>query len=182
MKEKLISFFKNKYFLFFNLFYISIFLKSTTLIIDYPVLYTLEKLLRIIAFILMFIRFIIIFPELFKQIKKIKNYKLLLSFAAIVFVAVIINTIKIRNFRIITVGLVVLSAYKVDIVKLLKHILILQVSLTIITIVCSALGITQDYIVLRTSGTKRHSLGFSYTTNLAQIILFSSYIYIFRKF
>ena len=181
MKEKIIDFFKNKYLWFFNLYYISIFLKSTTLIIDYPFLYTFEKILRIIAFILMLTRFIIIFPELYKQVKKLKNHNIIVAFTAIVFVATLINAIKVRNYRVITIALVVLSAYKVDLLKLLKNILKMQIILTIMVVACSALGTTQDYIVLRTEGTKRHSLGFSYTTNFAQIILFACYIYIYLK-
>ena len=181
MKEKIIDFFKNKYLWFFNLFYISVFLKSTTLIIDYPFLHIFEKILRIIAFILMLVRFVIILPELYKQIRKSKNYKIIVTFTIIVFVAVLINTIKVKNYRIITAALVVLSAYKVDLQKLFKNILKMQLILTILVTLSSLLGITQDFIVLRTEGTKRHSLGFSYTTNFAQIILFACYIYIYLK-
>ena len=187
MKEKIISFSKKNYLLFFNLYYISIFLKSTTLIIDYPTIYILEKIIRIIAFVPMVIRAIIVLPNISKLLLKAENNekrtknKIIFLGIIIVAIALLVNAIKTRNIRLLLIGVVVISAYNIDIKKILKNILILQLCMTLFVITCSIFGITQDYIIPRENGEVRHSLGFAYTTNLSQIVLFACFIYLYLK-
>lgn len=180
MKKRVIDFFYNNYIWFFDLYFISIFIKSSSLIIDYPILQTVQKILRIVAFILLFIRFVIILPDLFEKLKTSKYGKIkTMLFFSILIIAVLINfKVTSWNIKILSLGLVVVSAYKVDLKKILKNILIMQLILTMILIGCALTEITRDYTITRSGNlVERHSLGFTYPTNLSQIILFETLIF-----
>lgn len=184
MKFKFNKFFKDNYILFFTLYYICIFMNSTSIIIDYPLLDMIEKIVRLISLILMSIRILINFFEskgLFFNFLRNKNYIIYLVLAILFFLSVGVNALIIKNIKWISLIIVVLSAYDEDVNKVIKRVLILQVILSFLTVGFCGLGLTQDYIVVRADGTIRHSLGFTYTTLLSQIILFSSLIYIYTK-
>lgn len=171
------------YILFFNLYFISIFLKSTTLVVDYPILNTIQKAIRFIAFLFMLIRLIILLPEYYNQIRekkwkeKSKLEKIILITAGILLIAEIINFILYRDIRLLSITLVILSAYNVDTKKIIKNVLTMQLAMTCLVIFASIFGITQNYAVPREDGNLRYSLGFAFTTNLSQIVLFATLLY-----
>lgn len=188
MKTKIKEFFQKNYLMFFNIYLISVFIKNSTFIIDYPVFNNVQRGLRLIAFFLMTIRCVVILPELLELLKipkwKEKNnkQKLILIITSILCLGVLINTIKIRNIRMISILLVIISAYGIDIKKIIKNLLIMQFTMTLIIVSSSIFGLIQDYVIFRSDDdVSRHSLGFTYTTNLSQMVFFMSLIYLYIK-
>ncbi len=188
MKKRIISFFNKHYIFFLNIYLISIFLKSSSLIIDYPMIRIVERILRVIALLLMLIRVVVIIPELKKIVLNFKwensdiKEKVLFITLILLIVGIIVNTIKIKSIRLLSIALVILSAYNINLEKILKNILNMQLLMTTIIITSSIIGVTQDYTISRINqSVVRHALGFSYTTNLSQIIFFTSLTYIFLK-
>lgn len=171
------------YILFFNLYFISIFLKSTTLVVDYPILNTIQKTIRIIAFLFMLIRLILVILEYYNKIigkkwkDKTKLEKIILVTLGTLLIAEIINFALYRDIRLLSITLVILSSYKVETKKIMKNILTVQLLMTCLTIFTSIIGITQNYAIPREDGNLRYSLGFSFTTNLSQIVLFATLLY-----
>lgn len=175
------------YIILFNLYFISIFLKSTTLTIDYPFINTVQKIVRCIAFAFMMYRLILLLPDYIMLLKckkwkeKTRFEKLVVSTITMLLFGEIINFILYRNIRLVSITLVIISAYKVDYKKIIKNMLIMQLIMTCITVASSIFGITQNFTIPRENGLLRYSLGFAFTTNLSQIILFSTIIYIYTN-
>ena len=185
--EKLKELIYKNYMYFFYLYFLSIFLKSTTLVIDFPILGIIEKIIRCTAFLFMLIRTLIVFPEVYHKIvnekwgNKSKLEKILIILFIILIIAEIINFILYRSIRILSITLVVISAYGIPYNKIIKNTMRMQLIMSCLVILLSIIGVTQNYYIPREDGTFRYSLGFSYTTNLSQIILFMSFIYFYTK-
>ena len=166
-------------------YYLTLFIDTTSLEVDYPIIAIFSKILRYSVYILFFIRFLFILSEYKKNIfqEKWKEKSIIIKgiyiVSIIIFISLIINCITTRNKRMIFLILILLSSYKTDYKKIIKTTMILQIVLTSIVVVLCVLGATQNYIVLRES-VQRSSLGFTYTTNLAQMILFSSILYLYN--
>ena len=184
MIKKLKDLIFNNFLLIFCIYYFTIFLDATSLEIDYPVIELISKIIRYAMYLLFFIRLIIVLPYYKEDIKE-KKWRQKTSLVKITYVilfilviSLILNFIITKNKRMIFLILVLLSAYKMDYKKIIKATMILQIILTSILVLLSILGITQNYIVPR-GNVFRYSFGFLYTTNLAQMIAFSSILYLY---
>lgn len=174
----------NNFTLIYILYYCTLFLDATSIEVDYPILQAISKIIRYILYIVFFIRLIFIIPEYKKEILNIKwkekplFIKCIYFILAIMFISLLINLVSTGNKRLLFPIFIIIVSYKTDYKEILKTTMILQIILTSITVLMSVLGVTQNYIVPRGS-IQRNSLGFTYTTNLSQMILFSSIIYIY---
>ena len=184
MIKKLKDIIFNNFLLIFCIYYFTIFLDATSLEIDYPVIELISKIIRYAMYLLFFIRLIFVLPYYKEDIKekKWKQKTLLVKITYVILfilvISLILNFIITKNKRMIFLILVLLSAYKMDYKKIIKATMNLQIILTSILVLLSILGITQNYIVPR-GNVSRYSFGFLYTTNLAQMIAFSSILYLY---
>lgn len=187
MIEKIKNVIRNNYLIIYIIYFCIIFIDTTTFTIDYPVILPITKVIRYIVYVLFLLRFIILLPDYIKKLnlKNWKNKNNLNKFVIIISVVVgicaIVNFIKTGNKRILILMLVLLSSYQTDYKKIIKWTMIMQAVLTSLTTLASVTNITQNYTVMRPSGEKRYSLGFIYTTNLSQMIIFSTILYLYNK-
>ena len=184
MIKKLKDIIFNNFLLIFCIYYFTIFLDATSLEIDYPVIELISKIIRYAMYLLFFIRLIFVLPYYKEDIKekKWKQKTLLVKITYVILfilvISLILNFIITKNKRMIFLILVLLSSYKTDYKKIIKVTMNLQIILKSILVLLSILGITQNYIVPR-GNISRYSFGFLYTTNLAQMIAFSSILYLY---
>ena len=187
MIDKAIKFLKNNFILFFILYYFTLFLDTTSLEIDYPIIETISKILRYVAYFLFFIRLICILPEYKKDIfgKKWKDNSFIVKCIYIVIiimiVSLVINFLTTGNRRLIFLIFVLITCYKTDYNKIIKTTMNLQIMLTSILVLFSIMGVTQNYVIKRSGQGARNSLGFLYPTNLSQMIVFSSILYLYER-
>lgn len=182
MKNKIIDFFRKKYLLFFSLYFCSIFLKSTSFIVDYPILNIIEKSIRVVSLLFLIIRILVILYDnklsIITFLKKRSNcFKICLIIIALL--SVFINLLITKNIKLTSLLIITIGSYGNDYKKIIKAMLVMQMVGLILTVLGCATGLTQDYIVLRDNGVIRHSLGFTYTTVLSQTILFVSVLLIY---
>ncbi len=176
----------NNFLLIFCIYYFTIFLDSTSLEIDYPVIEVISRIIRYGVYILLFLRLFFILPyyKVALKEKKWKQKTLLTKIMYIVLfvatISLILNFIITRNKRLFFLIFILLSSYKTDYKMIIKATMNLQIILTSILVLLSILGITQNYIVPR-GNVSRYSFGFLYTTNLAQMIVFSSILYLYSN-
>ena len=174
---------KENYMVLFCIYFVTIFLDTTTLRIDFPILETVCKIIRYIIYSLFIIRTIMVLPDIKKNIIKLKISKeniVILTFILFFIISIIGNFVITGEKRLIFLSLVLIASYNVDYDKIIKNMTKLQIILTTFIVALSIMGITQNYIVYR--GIEcRYSLGFGYTTSLAQLVLFSILLAIYKK-
>lgn len=174
---------KENYISLFCIYFVTIFLDTTTLRIDFPILETVCKIIRYIIYSLFIIRTIMVLPDIKKNIIKLKISKeniVILTFILLFIISIIGNFVITGEKRLIFLSLVLIASYNVDYDKIIKNMMKLQIILTTFIVALSIMGITQNYIVYR--GIEcRYSLGFGYTTSLAQLVLFSILLAIYKK-
>ena len=188
MKNKIKGFVLNHYTEFFMIYFCTLFIDTTALIVDYPFLERITQIIRYVVYVLMFLRLMCIIPEYKKQIietkwkEKDSYIKFLYFILVVIIISLIINFFVTKSKRMLFLVLILLSAYDTDYKKLIKTTMKLQIILTTILVTLCVTKITQNYIVGR-AGTKvaRYSLGFQYPTNLAQMVMFSSILYIYME-
>ena len=182
--KKVKEFFSNNFIILYIAYFFTLFLDTTSLIVDYPRLETISKLVRYIIYIPLAIRLFFLLPEYKKLLfdtkwkQKTRLTKFIYIICSIMFIGLIISAITTTNRRNLFIIFILLCAFKTDYKKIIKTTLILQIALTSFTVLLSVFNITQDYIVTR-GALQRHSLGFLYTTNLVQMFTFSSILYIY---
>lgn len=176
---------KNNYMLFFSVYFITIFLDITTLKIDYPIIEMICKIIRYVTYIMFTLRLVLVFPDIRKNMKKIKmNDKkiAIIVLLVVLLISIIGNCIVTGDRRLLFLALVLISSYSTNCDNIIKNMMRMQMLLTIVIVMLSVFGATQNYIVFR-GAKNRYSLGFSYTTNLAQLIMFSTILFMYiRKF
>lgn len=186
MIKKLKSFVLNNFLILFTIYYCTLFLDTSSLEIDYPPIEIISKIIRYAIYILLFIRLISILPCYKEDISKAKwkekpiFVKFIYFLIIIMMISLTINFITTKNKRMLFLMLLLMSSYKTDYRKIIKSTMNLQIILTSVLVLLSILGITQNYIVPR-GKISRYSLGFVYTTNLAQMIAFSSILYLYNQ-
>lgn len=179
------KFLTNNFILLFTLYYCTLFIDTTSLVVDYPILEFVSKIARYIVYFLFFVRLILILPEYKKEIIEVKwksktlIIKLVYILLALMIFSLIVNFIITKNKRMLFVIFVLFTSYKTDYKKIINTTMKLQIILTSIVVLLSILGITQNYAVPR-KDIARYSLGFLYTTNLAQMVLFSAILYMYN--
>lgn len=184
MLSKIKEFVLKKQIVFFIMYYITLFIDTTCIEIDYPITESIVGIFRYIVYIFLFIRLVLILPDYKKTVcdakwkDKSKLIKLLYLVVSILLISIFINFIVTHNRRLIFLVFVLLAFYDTDYKKIIKTTMSLQVVLTSILVLLCISGLTQNYVVSR--GTiSRYSFGFVYTTNLAQMVLFSSILYMY---
>lgn len=179
----LINKIKDNYMMIFCIYFITIFLDITTLKIDYPICEIICKFVRYITYILFLVRLILIFPNIKRDIKKIKINKrkvIIISLILLLLLSIVGNLIATGDKRLFFLFLVLISSYGVNCDDIIKNIMRMQIALTIIIVTLSLFGLTQNYIVYR--GVKyRYSLGFSYTTSLSQLVMFFTLLFLYKR-
>lgn len=179
------KFLTNNFILLFTLYYCTLFIDTTSLVVDYPILEFISKIARYIVYFLFFVRLILILPEYKKEIMEVKwksktlIIKLVYILLALMILSLIVNFIITKNKRMLFVIFVLFTSYMTDYKKIINTTMKLQIILTSIVVLLSTVGITQNYIVPR-KDIARYSLGFLYTTNLAQMVLFSAILYMYN--
>ena len=185
MMNKVKNIILNNFMAIFIVYYCTLFLDTTTLVVDYPIIEIISKITRYLIYIIFGIRIIFLLPEYKKDITKVKwsEKKLIIKVTyiliIILFISLVINLIITHTKRMLFVLLLLLATYKTDYKKIMKTIMNLQIILTSILVLLCILGITQNYSISR-GKIIRYSLGFTYTTNLAQMMAFSSILYIYN--
>ena len=162
----------------YGVYYISYLMDTTTLGIDYSLLDKLSQLARYICYFYFIV-------AICMRIKKIgikslltrvqsfnKKQKLLCLLSALAILSTAANFILTRDktMMILVIVLIYMSVYSID------HIISMEValqflSLIVIVTLCS-LNLTTNFINYRSDGGVRYSLGYSYPTNLSQIVMF----------
>ncbi|MDU3490747.1 MAG: hypothetical protein E7F64_06785 [Clostridiales bacterium] len=170
----------------YAVYFIVMFLGTTTVGIDYPVLGRVIKSVKYVAYMLFVIRILFILPEYKKAIfeDKWSHKPLLIKLAYIFIIAMIlgltVNMVLTGNKRLLLVGLVVIAGFKIDYLKLFKLTLITQIILCSTIVLLSSVDLLQNFPIARSqSKMMRYSLGFLYPTNLAQFVMISSVIFMF---
>lgn len=185
MSLKIKNFLLNYFFLFFDIYLISLFIDLSSFSCDYSSVAVVSKVVRIISYLYFLARLIILFPiykkKIIDMLKKYSSFKLLFLIFIIFIVAIIINfCLYVKNRRFLYAILILLAAYQADYKKIIKHIFCIQIIMTSIFVLGAISGLTQNYMIHRGS-ILRYSLGYIYPTFLAQMILFSSILYIYIK-
>ena len=162
----------------YGVYYISYLMDTTTLGIDYSLLDKLSQLARYICYSYFIV-------AICMRIKKIgvknlltrvqsfnKKQKLIVLLSALAILSTAANFILTRDktMMILVIVLIYMSVYSID------HIISMEValqflSLIVIVTLCS-LNLTTNFINYRSDGGVRYSLGYSYPTNLSQIVMF----------
>ena len=184
MLSKIKEFVLKRQIVFFIMYYITLFIDTTCIEIDYPITESIVGIFRYIVYIFLFIRLVLILPDYKKTVfdtkwkDKSKLSKFLYLVVGILLISIFISFIVTQNRRLIFLVFVLLAFYDTDYKKIIKTTMSLQVILTSILVLLCSFGVTQNYVVGR--GTiSRYSFGFVYTTNLAQMVLFSSILYMY---
>lgn len=184
MLKKFVNIIKNNYMVIFCIYFITIFLDTTVIKVQYPLLEKILKLVRYCTYVWFGLRLILISPKLIRDLKKTdKNNKttmFLLVILGLLVISIIGNFIITRQKRLLFLLLVVISSYDTDEDELLSGLWIMQVVLMGFVVLLSAFGFLENYAVAREK-VYRYSLGFLYTTNLAQLILFSTLLRFYLK-
>lgn len=184
MLSKIKEFVLKRQIVFFIMYYITLFIDTTCIEIDYPITESIVGIFRYIVYIFLFIRLVLILPDYKKTVcsekwkDKSKLSKFLYLVVGILLISIFINFIVTHNRRLIFLVFVLLAFYDTDYKKIIKATMSLQIVLTSILVLLCLLGLTQNYVVGR-GAISRYSFGFVYTTNLAQMVLFSSILYMY---
>lgn len=114
--------------------------------------------------------------QIFKNIQKELISRPFIIISIVVSFCVLIFS---RNRLPIIVVFILIGGSQFDIKKILKLVLVINISLTIVTIISSEFGIIPEIIIGRGDGTLRYSLGFVYPLELMCNYLFIIMIYIY---
>lgn len=89
--------------------------------------------------------------------------------------------IKTGNMAMIILWIFILASKNIDFNKIIKYSFIINVYLMIFVVSSSLLGIVEERIYLRADGTYRYSLGYQYTTNIANLYMHMIFMYVYWK-
>lgn len=185
MIKKIKDFIINNFMTLYIVYFCTLFIDITSLLIDYPAIETIVKVARYLVYVLFVTRLILLLPEYKKLVcetkwkEKTKLTKFIYIIFGIMILSLLICAATTPNRRTLFVIFVLLTAYNTDYKKIFKTTMTLQIVLTSMVVLLSVLGITQDFLVAR-GEIQRHSLGFIYTTNIVQMFMFSSILYLFN--
>lgn len=185
MIKKIKDFLINHFIVLYVIYFCTLFLDITSLLVDYQSIETVAKVVRYLVYALFAIRLILLLPEYKKLVcetkwkEKTKLTKFIYIIFGIMILSLIICAATTPNRRTLFVIFVLLTAYNTNYKKIFKTTMTLQIVLTSMVVLLSVIGITQDFLVAR-GEIQRHSLGFIYTTNIVQMFMFSSILYLFN--
>lgn len=182
--EKTKKILKNNFIIIFILYYCTVFMDITSLEVDYQILEKIVKVLRYGVYLLCVGRIMVILPEYKKDIfntkwrEKSRIIKFSYLLIIVMAISLLVNFAITSNRRMIFLFLMLVASYKTDYRKIIKTTMMLQIILTSVIVMLSITGVTQNYIVPR-GQIRRYSLGFKYTTQLAQMVLFSTVLHLY---
>lgn len=182
-KSNILKKVKDSYLYIFIIYFITMLIDTTTVVIDYPICSTVSKIVRYGTYFCFLIRLFLVFPDMMKNIKKIKLNKakvFLLIMIMLLLLSIVGNVVCTGEKRLILLLLVLLSSYNIHYDSIIKRTMQMQIILMTIIVSLSILGVTQNYIVARAEKS-RYCLGFVYTTNLSQLIMFSILLVLYIK-
>lgn len=179
--KKILNIIKNNYIVIFCIYFISLFLETTILLVDYPIFEKIFKYTRYFTYLLFLIRLVLVFPNMVNDFRKREKKQHFLIFIVILFlITVLLNFYFTRQKRLLFLMLVLLSSYKVEEDEIIDGLWIMQIVLTMFIVLLTLFGFLKNYAIAR-EDVLRYSLGFLYTTNLAQLVLFSTLLRFYIK-
>lgn len=128
------------------------------------------NILRVVIYLLLYTKFIIDNP----YNKKILSFIIIMGL-------VFITTINSKLVSIMEIFLFIYSARNIDIKRIIKISLILHISLMIIIVVSSFIGIIENNVWYREDNSIRYGIGYRYTTFLANYFFHIVLMYVFLK-
>lgn len=187
MKEKFKD--PSKLFITAYLIWTSVYIFKQTYYIDILPMNIISKVARIIVYILLIRKFILEEPKWIKPIATIKDlYRhsrkdLLIKLMLIVTICLVIfNT---RNINIFDLALFIYSARNIDMKKVMKTALILNIVMMLFIVISSMTGIIKNQVWYRPDSSVRYGVGYTFTTFISNyffhMVLIGIYLKDFKK-
>lgn len=164
--------------LMYGVYYISYLMDTTTLGIDYPVINKLSQFIRYLCYLYFVIAICIRIKRIgikniYADILEFNKKQIIVSLLIVLsFIAIAMNLILTRDktMMILFIVLIYMSVYSID--HIISAEATLQfLSLIVIITLCS-LNLTTNFMNFRSEGGVRYSLGYTYPTNLSQMVMF----------
>lgn len=160
------------------IFYVSRLIEITTIGIDFPIINIFSKLVRYLCYLYFILAICFRVKKVdFKSINKYvqsmnKKQVALLIVTILTIIAIVLNMLLTgdRTLMMLIIILCYMSIYSIDFIIDVEATL-QYISLLCVVTLCS-LGLISNYIIFRPDGGVRYSVGFTYPTNLSQIIMF----------
>lgn len=89
--------------------------------------------------------------------------------------------LKTGNMAMIILWVFILASKDIDFDQIIKYSFIINVYLMLFVVTSSLFGIIEDRIYLRYNGTYRYSMGYQYTTNIANLYMHMIFMYVYWK-
>ncbi|WP_349946246.1 hypothetical protein ABFV83_19390 [Lacrimispora sp. BS-2] len=89
--------------------------------------------------------------------------------------------LKTGNMAMVVLWVFILAAKDVDFDLIIKYSFIINVYLMVFVVTSSLFGIVEDRIYIRANGAYRYSLGYQYTTNIANLYMHMIFMYVYWK-
>jgi len=164
--------------LMFSVFYVSRLIEITTIGIDFHIINIFSKLIRYLCYLYFILAICFRVKNVrFKSINKYiqsmnKKQVALLTVIILTILSIVINMLLTsdRTLFMLIIVLCYMSIYSIDYIIDVEAALQYFSMLFVVTL-CS-LGLISNYIIFRPDGGVRYSVGFTYPTNLSQIIMF----------
>lgn len=185
MFKRLSLFVKNNFVFFFSLYFIAMFLETTTVYKNFNNVSIVINLLKFAAYLLFLLRLILIIPDYRKKIyilktKDFKYFLLILIVSTFLVLSLILTFIHTGNKKYIMILLIIISSYGTSFLSLTTRLEKLQIVCTTILVFLSVCGFVDNYIIYRENGLLRNSLGFGYVSNLSQMIMCIVILHLFN--
>jgi len=177
---------KNNFLLFFTIYFLAMFIETTTISNNLQNITIFTSLIKYITYIMFTFRFLMIIPDYFEQFKKLKcnhfkYYLLVIISIFLIMLSLVFTLVYTGSRKYIMILLILISSYGVDFLKISKRLEILQIFCTSIIAIGAIMGQIENYTIYRENGMIRNSLGFGYVTNLSQMIMFAMILHLFNN-
>lgn len=83
-----------------------------------------------------------------------------------------ISSINLKDIRLLTTAILILGAYNVNYNRILKHFIFVASTCLLITLIGEVIGINRALTIIRDTGKVRHTFGYEWPTDLAELISF----------
>lgn len=177
---------KKFYIVIFTIYISALLVNSTMIVINNSFLDISCKLIRYVCYLLFLLRFFVKLD--IKNRKKIdfntlfKKHKVIYILLTIYLISVLINLILTGEKEFVILTIVLFSGYDIYPSLISKQLSSIQIILTVCVVFGCVFGLIENFTTVRTTnGIMRNALGFIYTTNISQLVLFSSMIYFFMN-
>lgn len=171
--EKIDRFIEKNWLVFFTIYLVTVFLDSSTFYMRYSWIDFVSLIMRILTYLVFAYHAVMKIPRYLELLKGKKTPLEWIFIITIVlfFGSLFINFITTRNHRMINLIFILVSAIDIDLEYILKRELNIQMTMTALIIVSTVIGLIYNYHIVR-GDMDRASVGFTYPTNLTQVVLF----------